>query len=149
MVNEGSLGESYVGGSEMAYDPYIFRIGKWQIASTLLHEMGHLASFATEAQCEDTLEAARAYCPFIGSISPRQGRVGDEITITGMSFGPTQTADDKVEFNGVDAGMAVSWSWSHAGGEIKVRIPAGASTGPLCVVNNNIRSNEVNFTVLP
>jgi hypothetical protein len=149
MVNEGNLGESYAGGSDMAYDPYIFRIGRWQIASTLLHEMGHLASFATEAQCEDTLEAARAYCPFIESISPRQGRVGDEITITGMSFGPTQTADDKVEFNGVDAGMAVSWSWSHAGGEIKVCIPTGASTGPLCVVNNNIRSNEVNFSVLP
>ena len=146
---EERLGLSVLGGSDMAYDTLIYRIGKWQIASTLLHEMGHLANIRDEKICEEALEAARAYCPFIESIVPRQGRVGDEVTIKGISFGPSQTADDKVEFNGVDAGMAVSWSWSDAGGEIKVRVPAGAATGPVCIINNNIRSNGVNFTVLP
>jgi hypothetical protein len=56
---------------------------------------------------------------------------------------------NKVEFNDVDAGVAVSWKWSHAGGEIKVRVPTGASSGPVVVINNNIRSNEVKFRVLP
>jgi hypothetical protein len=149
MKNEGNLGESYEGGSDMAYDPYIYRIGRWQIASTLLHEMGHLARFPTEELCEQTLEAARAYSPFIESIAPQQARVGDEVTIRGMSFGPSQTAVDRVEFSGVDAGTVVSWRWSHAGGEIRVRVPAGATSGPVTVISNNIRSNEVRFRVMP
>jgi len=149
MKNAGNLGESYEGGNDMAYDPYIYRIGKWQIASTLLHEMGHMAKFPKEEICEETLEAARAYCPFIESVTPRQARVGDEITIKGMSFGPKQTETDKIECNGVDAGSATSWVWTHAGGEIKVPVPAGATSGPVVIINNNIRSNGVNFRVLP
>lgn len=146
LKTEGDLGRR--NADNIAYDPYIYRIGKWQIASTLLHEMGHMAKFPKEEICEETLEAARAYCPFIESVTPRQARVGDEITIKGMSFGPKQTETDKIEFNGVDAGSATSWVWTHAGGEIKVRVPAGATSGPVAIINNNIRSNGVNFTVL-
>jgi len=150
LINEGNLGLGDMPGSNISYDTLIYRLGKWQIASTLLHELAHNAGIANEKTAEETLEAARAYCPYIMSIAPHQGRAGDEVTIKGISFGPQQSADDKVEFNGVDAGAAVSWTWSHAGGcVVKVRVPAGAASGPICVINNNVRSNEVNFTVLP
>ncbi|MHB1319514.1 MAG: hypothetical protein ACYCYF_12930, partial [Anaerolineae bacterium] len=39
----GSMGRGEVGGDDMAYDTDMYRIGRWQIAATLLHEMGHLA----------------------------------------------------------------------------------------------------------
>ena len=133
----------------MAYDPKIYRIGKWQIAATLLHEMGHLASFATEEDCENAMEVGRVYAPFINSVAPGSARVGDEVVIKGMSFGFSQGDSDKVEFNGVDAGKVKSWTWTHAGGEIRVKVPAGATSGPLVVINNTVRSNEFPFSLLP
>jgi len=146
----GSLGLSAEGGSDMAYDTTIYRIGKWQIAATLLHEMGHLARFPTEAECEGAPEAARTYAPLIQSIRPRQARVGEEVLITGISFGASQSAVDKVEFNGVDGGRARVWQWRHnTQGQIRINVPAGAASGPVVVINNNVRSNAVNFTVLP
>jgi hypothetical protein len=147
VINEGSLGEAW-GSNDIAYDPFMYRMGWVSIAATLLHEMGHLAGFLTEAECEQAPEMGWTYAPFLQSITPRQGRVGDEITIQGISFGASQTDTDHVEFNGVDAGKSVSWTWSHAGGEIHVRVPAGATTGPVVIINNNVRSNGVNFTVL-
>lgn len=148
--NEGNLGLSVEGGNDMAYDMLIYRIGRYQIAATLLHEMGHLASFTTEAECEGTPEAARNYAPFITSVSRRSGRVGDIITITGISFGPSQSSVDKVKFNGVNAGNAIFWRWRHnTQGQIQIRVPAGATTGSLVVENNTIPSNAIRFTVVP
>jgi hypothetical protein len=150
VTDEGSLGESLEGGDDMAYDPLIFRIGRWQIAATLLHEMGHLANFATEEECEETTEVGRTYAPFITSVSPRRARVGDEVVIGGISFGLQQTAIDRVEFNGVDGGRAISWEWQHdTQGQIHIRVPEGATSGPVVVINNNVRSNPIHLTVLP
>ncbi len=148
--NEGSLGMSFEGGSDMAYDPYMYRLGRWQIAATLLHEMGHLARFPTEEECEGAIDAGRTYAPYIESVQPRAARVGQVVIIRGITFGRSQGTRDRVLFNGVDAGAALSWSWQHnTQGQIRVRVPAGATSGPLVVVNNNVRSNQVSFRVIP
>jgi|GEM_PF-6466893 len=148
--NAGELGLSTEGGNDMAYDTYIYRIGKWQIAATLIHEMGHLASLPTEAECEGAPEAARTYAPFIESISPVSARVGEEVTITGLSFGPSQSNVDHVQFNGVDAGAANTWHWRHnTQGVIRINVPVGATSGNVVVINNRVRSNAVRFNVIP
>lgn len=147
---EGNLGLSVQGGNDMAYDTFMYRLGRYSIAATLLHEMGHLANFATEPECENAPEAARMYAPFITDISTRSGSVGDVVTITGISFGPSQSSVDKVKFNGVDAGNAIFWRWRHnTQGQIRVRVPAGATTGNVWVENNRVRSNGIRFTVNP
>ncbi len=146
--SEGSQGLSEQGGRNMAYDTLIYRIGRWQIAATLLHEMGHLSGLtgaeADERRCEGAIDAARVYAPFIESVRPRQAAPGDEVTISGMSFGPSQESTDRVTIGGVDAGRATAWEWRHAGGgTIRVRVPTGAHSGELVVENNRIPSNRV------
>jgi hypothetical protein len=145
---EGSQGMAIEGGNDMAYDTLMYRIGRWQIAATLLHEMGHLASFATEELCERAIDAGNVYAPFIQSVQPRQAAPGEQVTIRGMSFGPRQESTDRVTFGGMDAGRVPTWEWQHAGGgTIQARVPAGATGGPIVVENNRIPSNAVPFRV--
>jgi len=99
----------------MAYDTDVYRIGRWQIAATLLHEMGHLARFPTKAECENTMDAANTYAPLIRSVRPRRVTPGDTVTISGISFGPSQESTDRITLNGADVGRALSWRWRHAG----------------------------------
>lgn len=69
--------------------------------------------------------------------------------INGMGFGPSQGPADRVEFNGVDTGRASLWEYTTpALGHIQVRVPAMATSGPVIVFNNRVRSNELQFTVI-
>lgn len=149
----GSLGGN--SGDNVAYeDPYIYRIGRWAIVATILHELMHMCGLGTteanELACERAVERCRTYTPFIESVSPRSGPVGTVVTITGFGFGLAQGSTDRVEFNGVDAGRAIRWQYTHdVGSEIRIRVPAGARTGSLVVINNRVRSNVFRFTVTP
>jgi len=57
---------------------------------------------------------------------------------------PSQTVVDHVKFNGVDAGTADSWALSNADSmvRIKIKVPAGATTGPIIVENNKVPSTR-------
>lgn len=81
--------------------------------------------------------------PFINMISPVTVSIGDEIRIVGKNFGDTQVAN-YVDFNGVKATKYNTWSKS----EIKVIVPAGATTGPVRVFVGSQGSNTVNITVV-
>ncbi|MFH1150757.1 MAG: IPT/TIG domain-containing protein [Actinomycetota bacterium] len=84
--------------------------------------------------------------PAITNVSPMTGRVTDQITITGTEFG-----DDRVEvggqvfFNGTSPEDADYVSWTNT--QIQVKVPQGATTGPLTVVTPGGTSNPVNFNV--
>lgn len=140
-----------LGGSEIAYDPDVYRIGRWFIASTLLHEMMHACGQHDERTCEMAPDECYVFTPYvIRSITPSSGRVGDIISIEGaFSVGPNQGPLDRIEFNGIDAGRALSWVYSHAGTVIRVRVPAGLTPGTVnvVVINNTIPSNPRPFTV--
>ena len=82
--------------------------------------------------------------PKITSIEPDNGPPGIEITIKGENFKGIQGAG-KVEFNGLDAGAANSWSET----EVKIEVPAGATTGDVVVTTTDGPSNGVPFTVGP
>lgn len=79
--------------------------------------------------------------PLIASTSPSSGAVGSSITINGGHFGSSQGV---VKFNGTPVTTYGSW----AANAVAVTIPAGATAGPLVVLNSNgIVSNEYTFTV--
>ncbi|OPX86531.1 MAG: hypothetical protein A4E53_02964 [Pelotomaculum sp. PtaB.Bin104] len=153
-ATEGSLGvTAFLGSSDVSYDAYVYRMGKWDIASTLLHEMMHSGGQNDERTCEMAPDQCYVFTPFtISGMSPASGRPGDVVTIRGaFSVGPSQGPNDRIMFGTVDAGRALSWVYSHAGTSIRVRVPAGLSPGDVGVViiNNNVRSSPRTFTVLP
>jgi len=67
----------------------------------------------------------------INSVNPKEGKVGDEVVITGsaLNSGPAKSAGSgSVTFNGVSA---IPSEWLH--NKIVVTVPVGAVSGPLCV----------------
>jgi hypothetical protein len=84
--------------------------------------------------------------PVITSVSPSSGQVGTETTIIGSGFGRLKAADATVTFNGKPAVDILAWSDT----EIRVRVPAGATTGNIVVATRNeaeYYSNGVAFTI--
>ncbi len=153
-VDDNMFGEGEPGGRNIAFNLRAYRIGRFMMASTLLHEMFHTcdptaAGNAAELSAETAVETCRLHTPLIDSVSPRRGPVGAQVTIRGWNFGPTQGATDRVRIGGV---LAPVQSWTFMSGttsrvEIQVAVPAGATSGDLGVVNNNIVSNPAAFTV--
>jgi uncharacterized protein (TIGR02145 family) len=82
--------------------------------------------------------------PSIANITPSAGLAGDQITITGASFGSTQ-GSGYVTFNGAVASVYQSWGDE----QIILTVPQGANTGNVSVTAGGIKSNEVLFTLLP
>jgi hypothetical protein len=85
--------------------------------------------------------------PSIISLSAPSGGVGTQITITGVNFGSSR-GSSTVTFNGTAAAVADYVSWSAT--SIVVRVPAGATTGPVVVTlagSPPIESNGIMFTV--
>jgi hypothetical protein len=82
--------------------------------------------------------------PAITSISPTAEIVGNSITITGTGFLPTQ-GTGYVSFNGLQAPDIVSWG----NREIVVKVPDGATPGPVKVTTQVNTSNGIAFTPLP
>ena len=80
--------------------------------------------------------------PFITYLTPDNGSVGDEITITGINFGSARETST-VAFNGTEATEYAKWNDF----EIKVKIPAGATSGKLFVTANGHKSNKWDFTI--
>ena len=79
--------------------------------------------------------------PAIGTVSPGLGMEGTEVTIRGARFGSAAERGG-VSFNGVWASAA---SWSEE--EIRVRVPADATTGNVVVTANGVASDGVAFVV--
>jgi hypothetical protein len=82
--------------------------------------------------------------PELTSFSPASGLVGDEITIFGDNLDETTS----VAFDGVDASVFSS----HSNNELRVVVPATASTGPLTITNSYgsaTSSSDFQVFVLP
>jgi photosystem II stability/assembly factor-like uncharacterized protein len=80
--------------------------------------------------------------PHINSLSQASGVVGARLQVRGYNFGFLQ-GSSYATFNGVDATEYTHWST----GEIGVKVPAGATTGPVTVTTIYGTSNAVDFTV--
>lgn len=83
--------------------------------------------------------------PSISSFSPKSGKKGDVVTISGANFSAT-AANNIVKFNGVVATLIDVTTT-----ELKVTVPGGDVTGKITVeVNGNVASSSEDFaTILP
>ena len=80
--------------------------------------------------------------PAIKKLKPDSGSVGTWVKVKGSNFGAVQ-GTSTVTFNGT---AAVDYSrWSDR--KIRVRVPAGATTGPVVVTVNGQASSGIEFTV--
>lgn len=147
------LGENQLGTPNIAYNNTAYNQGRFFLAATLLHEMYHVCSptrphNTRELLAENALEACRLYAPYLRRISPRSGPQGTTVTLTGWGLGPTQGAQDRVEFNGATC-TVLSWSFDRSSSMVTIRVelPAGARTGHFRVFNNNVGSRPAAFTV--
>lgn len=153
--DDNIFGEGEFGGHNLAFNLRAYRIGRYMLASTLLHEMFHNCDRkgagtgrAAELSAENAVEACRLYTPWIDTLSRRSGPAGTRVTITGWNFGPTRSADDAVEIGGVGARI-VSWDFmagTSSRVQIVAEVPAGAGPGGVVVINNGVRSNAAAFS---
>ncbi len=81
--------------------------------------------------------------PAVTIVSPSRARVGDYVDIHGTGFLDSRGGEESVSFNGSPATDFASWSDTL----IRVRVPRGATSGPLSVSVNHHASNQVPFTV--
>ncbi len=114
-----------------------------------------------EAEAAPAAIGPAAAAPLITSLSPSSGPAHQDylrssgsgcavtstlVTISGSNFGATQ-GTGRVEFlqAGTNRVQGCVLSWSDS--QIRVRVPGGASSGPVRVVTSGGVSNSVNFTV--
>ena len=80
--------------------------------------------------------------PEISKLNPDTGQVGDSVKIKGSNFGALRGAST-VAFNGTAVTDYVSWEDT----KIQVRVPEGATTGPVVVTVDGEASSGATFTV--
>ncbi len=90
----------------------------------------------------DSIIFKQAVSANITSITPATARIGETIKISGNGFGSTRD-NGFVSFMGSKGREYSDWNDT----EISVKVPSGAATGKLSVTVNNIKSNEVDFTL--
>ena len=84
--------------------------------------------------------------PVISRLSPTSGTVHTPVTITGSSLGDERDVTSSVRFNNTNCADSDYLSWSDT--TIQVKVPSGATTGPVTVIISGGNSNGVVFTVL-
>jgi len=86
-----------------------------------------------------TTSTSFSVLPFIQKFSPTRGRVGTTVNITGTGFFNVTS----VTFNGVPATSVTVLSVN----KIRVKVPTGATTGPVTVVTSEGNFSKGTFTV--
>jgi RHS repeat-associated protein len=84
----------------------------------------------------DNVSVTSGTMPIISGITPTSGAIGTSVTISGSNFGSSQ-GTSTINFNGVAATTITSW----ANNQIVAVFPSNATSGPVTVVANGIRSN--------
>ena len=85
---------------------------------------------------------AQTPAPVIDKLKPASGPVGTKVKVKGSNFG---TSPGTVTFNGTNAPVNPNSNWDSA--KIQVKVPEGATTGPVVVTVGTQSSAGVTFTV--
>jgi len=135
--NDSSLDTTYVSGTRLTA----------KVTSSLVSQSGsQRVSVANPSPAKST-SSARTFLvnkpmPLLTSLSPVSGLVGDTVTISGSRFGSKKDSS-VVGFNNTEVTEYVSWSDTR----VRVKVPAGGTTGPVVVRTSTGISNEMDFTV--
>jgi hypothetical protein len=89
-----------------------------------------------------TVTSINTNAPQITSVSPTTAIIGDVVSIFGSKFGAEQ-GTNFVAINNINATEYISWCDT----EIKVKVPAGATSGKISVTVDGQKSNERFFNV--
>lgn len=85
--------------------------------------------------------------PTISSLSTSSGAIGSIVTIVGSNFNVTHPLRPifEVKFNGI-----VGVVQTNSATSIRVKVPAGATTGPISVeTGGGVATSAINFTIVP
>lgn len=140
----------------IAYNKTAYKIGHWELASTLLHEMFHtciIGNIADEEKVAETgVETCEFYTPWTLRVSKKSAGVGEEVEMSGFQYGPQHDANHKLTLAGLDI-TPETWAFTSVAGKSNVKIlfkvPAGAKSGDLVVTNHGVKSNPKELKVLP
>jgi len=145
----------------VAYNQRAFDIGRWEIATTLTHEMFHtciLGAIANEEiVAEQAAETCGFYSPWVLSALPKKLKVGDTLSISGFQLSANQDAEHFIEMGGQSIANYDQWEQPAGGSSVEVKfkvpaavLPAGmAADVPVVAVNHGIRSNTAAVRVEP
>jgi hypothetical protein len=119
------------------YENYVFASCRlfWRVPGATERRVVPAAAF------EPPDEIADVDPPFVASVAPRHGRIGDEIVLRGSGFSATP-ALERVTFAGVPAEIVAA-----SPTEIVVKVPIGASTGSLVVQVGPLSTRPTPFEV--
>ena len=152
--DKDNLGMQDGNSRNIAYSAETYRVGRFFLASTLLHEMFHTCDPSRDASdeidAENALEQCGLFTPYIMLITPDKAKAGDEIAIEGVGIGSAQGKGDRVTVGGQIAAIK-SWGYEDDTGiaTVRVTVPAGTKSGDVVVINNNVRSNASSITIEP
>jgi Zn-dependent metalloprotease len=121
----GMVTPTYPLNNASVYQPVSAPVTHLQPRQVYYYRVVATNSFATAtSEAQSFITTLR---PVILSYSPRNGPIGTEVTITGQNFNTTPNK------NLVSFGATLGTVLSASATEIKVKVPAGASFGPLSV----------------
>ena len=127
LVDADRLGGSIVGLGDLDNDGIEdLGVGAWRDDTNGTNRGAFFVMFLTDI-------------PTIAAISPKTGKVGDSITITGTEFDAT-AANNKVFFGATKATVTAASTTS-----LTVTVPTGATFGPLQVIVNNRTAESDDF----
>ncbi len=137
----------------VAYNTTAYKIGRWEIGATLLHEMFHtciLGSIADEEKVAETsVETCEFYTPWILNSSKKSASVGDTVEISGYQLGPQHDAEHRLTLGGTDV-TPESWDFTTASSvKVVFKVPAGATSGDIVITNHGVVSNKIHLEVTP
>ncbi len=118
-------------GTNIGYNEKTFKVGHWNIAATLIHELFHTCDLdkdaADEIVAEGVTEACGFYWPKLREAEPDEVYVGDALTIKGMLLGPTNDANHYIEMGGVKIASYDKWEQppdEHSEVVVQFKVPA-------------------------
>ena len=130
----GPVSWALAGGAQYVYDELGRVVG-------VVSGDGHMETYAYDADGNiQRVALTTASSLAIVNFSPKLGGEGTVVKLQGIGFDPV-TTNNTVRFNGVAANV------THAGTtQLTVKVPSGASTGPITVSNSKgTASSQTNF----
>ena len=128
------LADEFKGIPVIPLKPGSNKIGIYMRAGVLVKNDWFYTDFKWLTIIRDTSGA-----PVITLLNPAQGKIGDTVIIIGFKFGTDKTKGT-VAFNLIKALSTDIISWTDT--KILVKVPSGASSGPVVATVNGIASNS-------
>ncbi|MCC7478497.1 IPT/TIG domain-containing protein [bacterium] len=142
-VNGGATIDQPAAGPDVVYDD----IFDAEIGTTYYYRVTVLDSLDQESYPSNEISWT-VHGHNVASLTPTEAYYGDQVTITGDTFGTYDSATDKVFFTALSGppveGNVVSWNDT----EIVAEVPVGSFDGPVSISIDSTLAQSENLTIL-